>query len=177
MSFTDDVRAAAADYLKRGWCPLPLKPKDKAPAVERNWPQFKTSLETLEADFHPHENIGIILGKRSGGLIDVDLDCQEANNVADVLAPKTDLVSGRGGARRSHRWYVMNPVPPKIIQYEDVDGTMLVELRSTGGQTMVAPSIHPNGDKFEWEKFEEPGTGLTVAIVGRIAAAALLARH
>ena len=65
--------------------------------------------------------------------------------------------------------------------------SMLVELRSTGCQTIVPPSIHPSGEVTAWER-GDPGRGedgcapgiVTGAAlrraVGRVAAAALLAR-
>src|SRR3546814_18533812 len=37
------------------------------------------------------------------------------------------------------------------------DDRTLVELRSTGGQTVIAPSIHPDGERYAWE--DEPWGG------------------
>ena len=56
---------------------------------------------------------------------------------------------------------------------------MLVELRADGCQTMAPPSIHPSGERVQWERFEAPGELLTEdleAAVARVGAAALLAR-
>jgi hypothetical protein len=57
---------------------------------------------------------------------------------------------------------------------------MLVELRSTGGQTLIPPSTHPSGEGFAWDENGDPAkvdaTTLQEA-VARIAAAALFARH
>src|SRR5262249_60825962 len=57
---------------------------------------------------------------------------------------------------------------------------VLVELRSSGSQTVVPPSVHPGGDPYVWYSFGEPAP---VALadhekaVSSVAAAALLARH
>lgn len=177
MSFSEAVRKAAADYLERGWCPLPLEHHEKKPTVEKDWPKFKTTPARIAHDFKIGDNIGIILGVRSGGLVDVDLDCPEALNAADLLLPETDLISGRVHAERSHRWYVMDPPPAKIEMFKDVNGASLVELRSTGGQTAAPPSVHPSGEEFEWYRFKEPGTNITIEHVAKLAAACLIARH
>src|SRR5260370_30104485 len=35
-------------------------------------------------------------------------------------------------------------------------GACLIELRGQGLQTMVPPSIHPCGERLEWEEYGEP---------------------
>jgi len=51
---------------------------------------------------------------------------------------------------------------------------MLLEIRSTGSQTIVPPSIHPGGEPYGWESFE-PAATVTAeslqAAVARVAAA------
>jgi hypothetical protein len=58
--------------------------------------------------------------------------------------------------------------------------TMLIELRSTGCQTIAPPSIHPSGEVVRWETDGVPwsvgGSELRRA-VAKVAAVALLARH
>ncbi len=64
--------------------------------------------------------------------------------------------------------------------------TMLIELRSTGGQTVVPPSVHPSGEVVRWERGSisstqgEPSVAPARelrAAVARVAAVALVARH
>src|SRR5262249_5920607 len=63
---------------------------------------------------------------------------------------------------------------------EDGDRAMIVELRSTGGQTVVAPSVHPSGDSYIWHGELKP-TKIDVAdlkkAVARVAACALITRY
>ena len=61
---------------------------------------------------------------------------------------------------------------------------MLIELRSTGCQTLAPPSIHPSGEMVRWELGDgaagEPGavTGPELLrAVAKVASAALLVRH
>ena len=89
---------------------------------------------------------------------------------------------------RSHHWFVCDPAPPSRryfltkpmadrLMIESREAT-LVELRSTGHQTVVAPSIHPvDGDRHLWHPgqiCEIDGEVLTELVVD-VAIAALLA--
>jgi hypothetical protein len=78
-------------------------------------------------------NVGVLLGDPSGGLVDVDLDCEQALLVAEQFLPPTGAVFGRPGRPNSHHLYVA-PAIEKTQQLRDVDGAMILELRSTGGQ-------------------------------------------
>src|SRR5439155_610100 len=83
-----------------------------------------------------------LLGEPSGGLVDVDLDCEEAEALAGDFLPHTGMIHGRPGRERSHWWYRVEEPPDKASErFTDVDGAMLLELRSTGGQTVVPPSL------------------------------------
>lgn len=138
---------AATRYLARGWQPLPV-PRDQKGAAFTGWPDFRVTDATLDQHFAGPGNISILTGAASGGLIDVDLDCDEAVELADTYLPHTGAVTGRDGRPRSHRWYIAPDLPTK--QFRDpVTGEMVVEMRSTGGQTMVGPSTHPDGGRYD----------------------------
>jgi hypothetical protein len=108
------------------------------------WQQLRLTEKHLPGYFSEDSNIGLLLGEASSGLVDVDLDAQEAIAAADAFLPKTSLVHGRRSKPRSHRWYKLDAAP-KPKKFQDTDGTCLVELRSTGQQTVVPPSTHPTG--------------------------------
>ena len=62
---------------------LVLHPQSKKP-VGVNWPgQGKSEEEALAAK----GNLGLLLGPKSG-VMDVDLDCPEANGLADLILPQ-----------------------------------------------------------------------------------------
>jgi hypothetical protein len=101
------------------------------------------------------QNIGVLLGEPSRWLVDVDLDHPLALALADSYLPPTDSVFGRAGKRRSHRlYYVTGPVSTR--QWRVGKKQMIVELRSTGGQTVFPGSVHPTGEIIEWEIDGEP---------------------
>src|SRR3712207_7059016 len=121
--------------------------------------------------------VGILLGDPSGGLVDVDLDAKEAGKVAGRFLPPT-LTSGRESSPHSHWWYVSPGA--KTTRFKDVNGEVLVEVRSTGAQTIVAPSVHPSGERVVWHdtgpEFTEVGTGELFGWVRELATTALIAR-
>jgi hypothetical protein len=179
----EQARQAAAYYLDRfGFLSVPLRPRTKKP-IPDDWPNLRPGIADLEILFPEGENrnIGLLLGKPSGGLIDVDLDVDEAIAAAPLLLPPTKMISGRKSKMKSHWWYLVDDPPEKASQeYKDTNGSMLCELRSTGGQTVVAPSVHEENERIGWHCCDEPARvpieDLRKA-VARVAAVALLARH
>ncbi|WP_419187821.1 bifunctional DNA primase/polymerase [Stieleria bergensis] len=137
-----EARSWVANYRERGWFAVPLRPHSKSPA-RRDW----TSLRLNPEVFPEGCNIGLILGEPSGWLVDVDLDCPEAIELADQYLPPTLAITGRPSATKSHRWYIAAGATTE--KHTDQRGSMIVELRSTGAQTVVGPSIHPSGEIYE----------------------------
>jgi DNA polymerase I-like protein with 3'-5' exonuclease and polymerase domains len=174
---------AAPYYFDRGFIPTPCHPRAKVPILE-GWQDLRPTAEDLCNYFPPKtaRNIGLVLGKPSQNLVDVDKDCPQAIAAAPHLLPATGWVSGRAGAPRSHSWYIVDEAPDHAGQkYYDIDDkTLLLELRSTGGQTVVPPSVHPSGEELRWEEFGEPAQVAIAdldATVRKTAAASLLAIH
>ncbi len=174
---TQDVQDAARQYVARGFAVLPIPAGTKAPTI-RGWPNLRLQVADIPRFFHNGANIGLILGEASGSLVDADLDAMEALALTGWL-PDTDMIHGRPSKPRSHWWFIADPLP-RTERFEDVDGATLVELRSTGGQTVVPPSIHPSGERLAWESFGDPGHVHGAELrraVAVVAAGALLARH
>lgn len=173
------VVTAAHDYAQQGWSVIPVEPQSKKPRLKA-WPNLRISLAEISDYFHDHDNVGVLLGEPSGGLVDVDLDCLEALRLADAFLPATPLIHGRKSKPASHRWYFVATPPEKTQKYSDFSGASLLELRSTGSQTVVPPSIHESGEEIVWESKGKPAhveiESLAVA-VSKAAAAALLARN
>lgn len=138
---------AAREYVRRGWRVVPVPFKRKRPVL-KEWERLRLTDAELPGYFDQPANIGLILGEPSGWLVDVDLDCAEARALAADYLPPTPAKTGRPGASASHWWYIADGT--KTIQHRDpVTKQMTVELRSTGGQTVVGPSIHPTGQPYD----------------------------
>ena len=91
-------------------------------------------------------HIFLSAGEPSGDLVDVDLDCPEALELAPFFLPGTGCSFGREGKPRSH--LLFTSAIPSTVQHSDpeADKDMLVELRSTGGQTVFPGSVHATGE-------------------------------
>ena len=136
----------AIEYLRRGWRPVPVPKGMKKPVLD-DWQKLRLTEGELPAHFSNGCNIGLILGEPSGWLVNVDKDCPEAIELGPLYLPPTPAVSGRPSTPTSPDWYYSEV--PKTRQFRDpVTQKMIVELRSTGGQTIVGPSIHPEGEQY-----------------------------
>lgn len=114
------------------------------------WQKLSLTEGDASSYFTPYSNVGLVLGTPSGGLIDIDLDCPQAIALAPTFLPPTEWVHGRPGAPRSHWWYVEPGEVPTTSQFRAPNGTMIVEFRSTGGQTVVPPSVNKDGEQSTW---------------------------
>lgn len=147
---------AALEALSKGWQATPVR-STKAPYLPSwNKTKWNTPDELTEAFTKAHEddanNVGLILGEPSNGLVDVDLDNSMAVALAPAFLPPTPMVVGRENSPRSHYWYRVDGELPRTTQWRGADNSsMIVELRSTGGQSIVPPSIHPTGEHYVWE--------------------------
>jgi hypothetical protein len=180
------TRAIVRSYLGRGFAPIPV-PHGKKRPVLKEWEKLRVQPADVDAQFSDDDNIGILNGTPSGGLADVDCDAAEAVAFAGDFLPAIDCVFGREGKPRSHFEY-RSAEPLKTVQFEVTepagDGkskpTMIVELRSTGTQTIWPDSMHPNGERVRFDQDGEPGavSAATLrAAVLALAICALLARY
>ncbi len=166
---------AATDYLQRGWQPLPVPHRSKNPNFA-NWQNFTLSENDLPNHFNGKpQNIGVLLGSKSHGLIDIDLDSPEAVKIADFFLPVTEAVFGRENKSRSHRLYISDF--SKIEKFEF--GESIVEIRSTGGQTIFPPSTHESGEQIKWHTSGEPlkiETEFLRRVVAKLASACVISK-
>jgi hypothetical protein len=168
---------------RRGYALIPVPFKQKRPVLA-DWQDLRFDESDLPKVFAQPSNVGVLLGTPSGEVVDVDLDCPKAQALAPALLPATNLRSGRTSAPDSH-WFYRVGSPLKTTKFIDPaqgsgnERAMLVELRSTGAQTLVPPSVHPSGEAITWVEDGEPaeidGDALRQA-VARLAAASLLVR-
>ena len=167
----------ARQLLRRNIAVVPIPRLEKGPTLS-GWTDLKVKESELAKYFSNNPNIGIILGTPSKGLVDIDCDVPEASAAALILLPSTDLIHGRPSNPTSH-FYFFCDLPPAPKKFTGLDGKTIVEIRSTGQQTLAPPSVHPSGEIIRWERRGDPThieSGILVVLAERIAAAALLAR-
>jgi hypothetical protein len=140
-------------YVARGFklIKYPRKSKHPSGADAVNWAaKYVDSPDGYVDD----SNWGVLLGTEvepGKYLADVDFDWADGHRLARRFITPTSFVFGRGERKVTHALYTTSQ--PTIWQrFEDIDdNTMLVELRGAkkdktlGLQTMLPPSIHPNG--------------------------------
>lgn len=148
-----NARDAAAIYLEQGWKPLPVPPREKAPGA--GWATYQATPEKILTDFDPDGNVGVRLGPDSGDLVDVDLDCPEARELAPGILPAT-LRFGRASAPGSHMLYRCPGAGSKAYPLKGEGHDTALELRAAGRQTVFPGSTHPSGEQIEFENTLEP---------------------
>src|SRR5437762_10550979 len=136
-----DTLKYAHEYLDRGFVPIPVEFKSKACTL-KDWPNYRVNHDEVETLFRPPCNIGVVLGQRSGGLVDIDLDCEEAIALAPHMLLPTGMIFGRKSKPASHRIY-RSCDARESLRLADPEGRgMLVELRADGCMTVFPPSVH-----------------------------------
>lgn len=143
-------------YAKAGFCVLPAKRGDKVPFLKDWGNKWSRDEKVLRKWFKKDINICMATGRESGVWV-LDLDgnegirkfydlCTEAGE--DIPVTKTQKTGG-GGFQY-------------LFKYDDrVDRNMggvfnKIDIRSNGGQVVLPPSVHPNGNEYEW--YSESGT-------------------
>lgn len=148
------VVQAAVEAYQNGYTPVPIHPGTKRP-MGVAWTQLRwESEEQVREEFTARINetgeinLGLALGKPSAGLVDVDFDHPKALRLNDHLIPPSRMETGRIGSPRSHRWFIVTGDIPATRQYplpsgegDSTEKEMAIEFRSTGGQTLIPPSI------------------------------------
>lgn len=156
-----NMKEWALHYAEKGLAVFPLACRDKVPAVVGGCKVATTEKTTIERwwDKNPQYNIGIATGNKSSGLVVIDLDVDKNKGIDgyDVLRdwqnkhgklPETwQSITGRGGYHYFYKDAIVHS--NRVGLYEGVD------IRGEGGYIVAPPSVHPNGNIYEWEQGPE----------------------
>ena len=161
MNANPSILSIAEDYIGLGFAVVPIDHKQKAPKIKA-WENLDITAGNAAKFFNGAEqNIGVLLGARSNGLADVELDCEEAVRLAPHFLPPTDAVFGRESKPLSHYLYFIDDASEKATeQLKDENKKTVIELRMGGGtaaaQTVFPGSTHPSGETIQWVKNGAP---------------------
>ncbi len=137
-----DATQTALYWLSMDVYTVPLQRRSKKPKG-KNWPHLRLVEEDLKnGAFQPGDNIGALWGEASAHATDVDLDMDEAVWVAGELLPET-YIYGRKDKEYSH--YIYRVAGAKTKKWQVAELGTIVEIRSTGSQSVIPPSRHPEG--------------------------------
>jgi hypothetical protein len=179
--------------VNRKWKPIPVPYREKFPILD-DWGNLEITAANVAQYFNGGpQNIGVLLGPKSNGLTDVDLDCAEAIRLAKPFLPSTGSQFGRASKPVSHLLYNIPDAPnqgslklvdPNIDPSKDGKTNCIIELRMGGGtkaaQTVFPGSTHESGEPVEWYHDGEVAVSSYAelkAAVTKIAAATLLVRY
>ena len=158
MSDDYSLRQYALAYAKMGMAVFPLVPKSKNPATQHGFQNATTDPNQIEEWWggNPNYNIGIASGQMSGGIVVVDLDIdkekgkygnetlREWESEHGQLPDTCRTITGRGG------YHLLYRADRKILC--SINEEKAVDIRGDGGYFVAPPSIHENGNRYEWEQ-------------------------
>ncbi len=132
-----------------GYSPIPIMTLSKRPAIPK-WPEFgitPADESTLERwSYWPGMNVGVC-GGVGGKIVIADLDHNIDGlheKIKSILPPSP---VGKTGAIGESWFYQFNG---QKSQGFSKDGQRVLDILSQGRQTVIPPSIHPNGHPYRW---------------------------
>lgn len=130
----------------------------KHPTI-KEWTKNATNDYSTLKEWHKKgllKNVGLLTGK-AGGFVVIDVDdngidkfgketLESLENELGKLPPTIEAITG---SRGMHLLFKAPEQELKNVQ----DGALgdWIDIRGEGGQIIVYPSIHPNGNRYEWE--------------------------
>jgi Bifunctional DNA primase/polymerase, N-terminal len=178
---SSNVLDAARKMIEMGCYVVPIRSRSKVPLLA-NWPNLRLRPQDLALHFSNGSNLGLLTGVPSHFIADVDLDWPEAVIAARfVRGPATERVCGHESNPESHYFFSVGTEFKNQKFLMPGCGKPILELRGTGHQTVIPPSLHePTGEPIMWHREGEFGKTTEDALLQwsrKLAAAALLARR
>ena len=162
----DSIRQAAEKYLAEGLHLVVVRERSKVP-LSKAW----QNAEPKPEHFGAVSNIGVLVGEKSGHLIDLDLDVPEAR----ALSGHDCFFGGLPAFRRTsaspsepgHRLLRCPDAPNVVVKFDfrgqketaaiaglNLPKSVILEIRAGKGQTVLPPSVIGD-DKLVWDA-EQP---------------------
>lgn len=160
MATPGEMLEAAIAYARRGWCVFPLVVGGKTPAVSGGFKSATRDEAQIEAWWsRSAHNIGIATGAVSN-LYVIDIDVYDTEHkrakcglesllaieqAHGVLVPALRVRTGSGGLQYfySHVADLRNTAAALGVD---------IDTRGDGGYVVAPPSVHPNGQRYKWER-------------------------
>lgn len=157
--------------IDAGYPAIPVKPKDKVPGAMSfgqwygimSWQRFCSRMPSqLEVDlWNKWEDAGVCIPLGLNGVIAIDIDTDDAEVMAAILSVLPESPVGKKGAKGKTLFYrgnvqrtdpetgeVTGSIPSRGFNIAGNERAM--DLLAFGKQTVVPPSIHPNGKPYIW---------------------------
>lgn len=162
-----NILSAALEYARVGFAVLPIT-KDKHPLIP-NWQNDASRDERQICSWWnawPWANVAFACGPLSGGLVVIDVDIHPEKDIRGdrsllefqaEFGPFPETVKARSGSGGYH-YYFQDPdyYPGKYIN--GVKVLPGIDIRCAGGCIAAPPSVHMNGNRYEWVNGKSPLT-------------------
>lgn len=153
-----DTLQFALSYIRRGWSVFPLIPGTKQPAVKLG--PYLTGAERMDEAAasrvwkHTQSQmpgIAVVTGKPSG-IVVIDVDPRNGGDfeaVAKTIEDELRLCAATGGGGMH---FVC--AYPEGADHVPCGKTIMpgVDRKGDGGYIVVAPSLHPSGERYRWNE-------------------------
>jgi len=147
--------SSALAYAERGFHVFPVRPHRKAPLI-KDWPSRATTDGAAIRQWwsrHPDANVGIATGP--SGLVVVDVDVKDGalgvESWRDILQEHGQALGETLTAETPtgglHVIYRANGLAVRSSAGTLGPG---LDVRADGGYILAPPSVHPNGQTYEW---------------------------
>ena len=138
------ARGEAVEYRRRGWSPIPLKPRSKEPNLRELRPYLTRKATKEELDAWPWSGVGIVTGHVSDVLV-LDVDGPEGEaELKKYRHPATPTSRTAGGGLHLYFRHPEQYVRTGIRVAPGLD------VKASGGYVVAPPSVGPNGKPYEW---------------------------
>lgn len=138
----------AHQLLANGYSPVPLRHRSKAP-LPAGWQQLCISPMSPDAIADQRwYGIGLACGYDGLAIIDVDTDDRSIVAAVARALPKSNIAKvGKAGFSVAYR--ATSPIA--IKRFKPTSGKPIVEVLSTGSQTVIPPTVHPDtGEPYQF---------------------------
>jgi hypothetical protein len=167
--------AAALDYCKRGWHPLPLcnaqhvsdgkhhvrtcKSPGKVPLLS-DWTECRLNADELQAAWKewPFANVGLLLGVDGCPIVGIDVDGDGGEQLLEELSkgdlpPTLEFTRALTSRRLLYRIPAFETLQTTSRKADDGE----LRIMASGSQTVAPPSLHASGDRYIWATGRGPG--------------------
>ena len=138
------ARGEAVEYHRRGWSPIPIKPRSKEPNLRELRPYLTRKATPEELGAWSWPGVGIVTGPVSDVLL-LDVDGPEGEAELQKHGhPVTPMVRTAGGGLHLYFKHPEQHVRTGIRVAPGLD------VKASGGYVVAPPSVGPNGRAYEW---------------------------
>jgi putative DNA primase/helicase len=138
------AKAAAADYRRSGWCPIPIQRGTKHPALDKLDPYLSRPATAEELRSWSWPGVGLVTGPVSGVLV-LDVDGLEGESELKKYGhPATPTARTPSGGMHLYFKHPEHHVRTRIKVAPGLD------VKASGGYVVAPPSAGPNGQPYEW---------------------------